>query len=298
MINLLRENEIIAKNEYEGNSDLAYIKNQKCKENISKFIQLRNQIFKRYKKEEDEVKKKNKNNEIGFNYIDVFYNILHLDPSMLDSTINNDSLTKIKDFSGPKGNRMPFKKPENFTLYGINIKTKKWDPIKDINIFANDNRNDEWWIGYYGLEDPKILKDILENGFLSEKINAPVDKKELQWSLDIEGKPVQNGPFFTPFPEYAEYFGERRGGLNYKEQSYIFLLLCRINPKAIKEKGKVEEWNITKDDDIIRPFGILVKKNEYKYKLSNFKEKFEYYKNIHKKMDDISWDNPEKNLPK
>ena len=294
MLSLLKENEKIAKEKYNGNSDLAYINNEECRNNITKYLQLRNQMFDRYKINDGS---KEKNVYSNFDSLDVFYNILKLYPSMLDSSKDDSSFSNIKSFSGPNGNRMPFYKPQNCYGFGINIKNKTWDPTKDLNIFSEDNNKDEWWICYFGLENPNMIKDILENGFITEKLSNP--QGEDQWAQILNENEIQKNPYFTPFPEYAEFFAERRGGLNYKGESYIFLLLCRINPSAPKELGDQNNWNLTNENNnIIKPFSILVKKNECKYKLSDFKEKIEHYKNIHINMDQLSWNNPEKNLSK
>ena len=187
---------------------------------------------------------------------------LYLSEEMLEPEFNKseDEWPKAKEYRGPMGKRYEYFPPHNWKGYALKVKGK----YEDDNWLTYQNTPGEWWIAYHGLGNPQMVKNILGEGFKTgirhEFING-------FWENDLNhpGKSTRHGAYFTPIPEYAEYFAEENEGIIINGENYIVSFMCRVNPETIMVREPAPcEWISSGGEDDVRPYRILIKKNEQK----------------------------------
>ena len=189
-----------------------------------------------------------------------------LSPSMFDNKYNvTNGEWSINKKSGPPEQLIDYDPPIGYIGYGLNIQklygdtNNKW--------LGMDNSEGEWNIAYHGTSY-KYVKSILENGFgaglgqfheISDNINK------------LSNPPFEKcgkGVYCTPKIKEAEKYAQtiQIGNFNYK-----LILMCRVNPYKyriaqsypdywIVSGDPLNQGNIKKYDDEIRPYRILLKK--------------------------------------
>ena len=187
---------------------------------------------------------------------------LYLSEEMLEPEFNKseDEWPKAKEYRGPMGKRYEYFPPHNWKGYALKVRGK----YENDNWLTYQNTPGEWWIAYHGLGNPHVVKNILDDGFKTGKRHEFIDGI---WENDLNhpGKSTRHGAYFTPIPEYAEYFAEEKHGIMINGENYIIAFMCRVNPETIMVREPAPcEWISSGGEDDVRPYRILIKKNEKK----------------------------------
>ena len=190
---------------------------------------------------------------------------IYLTEEMLEPefNMNENDWPKDTQYRGPIGNRYQYYPPYDWKGYGLKVKGK----YENDNWLTYQNTPGEWWIAYHGLGNPKVTKNIINEGFKTGKRHE-FDENEADFfenDLNHPGQSTRFGAYFTPIPEYAEYFAEERGGIVVNNENYIVAFMCRVNPNTIMVREPAPcEWVCSGGEDEVRPYRILVKKNDNK----------------------------------
>ena len=187
---------------------------------------------------------------------------LYLTEEMLEPDFNkaeNEWPTE-KEYRGPIGNRYDYFPPHNWKGYALKVRGK----YENDNWLTYQNTPGEWWIAYHGLGNPLVVKNILSESF---KIGHRHEFIDGFWEDDLNhpGQSTRHGAYFTPIPEYAEYFAEENEGIMINGENYIIAFMCRVNPDTIMVREPAPcEWISPGTENDVRPYRILVKRNEHK----------------------------------
>ena len=190
---------------------------------------------------------------------------IYLTEEMLEPefNMNENDWPKDTQYRGPIGNRYQYYPPYDWKGYGLKVKGK----YENDNWLTYQNTPGEWWIAYHGLGNPKVTKNIIKEGFKTGTRHEFDENEEDFFENDLNhpGQSTRFGAYFTPIPEYAEYFAEERGGIVVNNENYIVAFMCRVNPNTIMVREPAPcEWVCSGGEDEVRPYRILVKKNDNK----------------------------------
>jgi len=187
--------------------------------------------------------------------------------------MNESDWPRNIQYRGPIGNRYRYYPPYEWKGYGLKV-LGKYENDKWLTYL---NTPGEWWIAYHGLGNPKVSKNIIIEGFKTgDRHEFDKNKKGfIENDLNHPGQSTRPGAYFTPIIEYAEFFAEEKGGIVVNNQNYIVAFMCRVNPDTIMVREPAPcEWICSGGVDQVRPYRILVKKNEHKgfpYEFRNMK---------------------------
>ena len=176
--------------------------------------------------------------------------------------MNESDWPRNIQYRGPIGNRYRYYPPYEWKGYGLKVLGE----YENDNWLTYLNTPGEWWIAYHGLKNPKVSKNIIIEGFKTGPRHE-FDKKKgfIENDLNHPGQSTRPGAYFTPIIEYAEYFAEEEDGIVVNNQNYIVAFMCRVNPDTIMVREPAPcEWICSGGKEQVRPYRILVKKNEKK----------------------------------
>jgi hypothetical protein len=190
---------------------------------------------------------------------------IFLTPELLEPKFNmkESDWPRNIEYRGPIGNRYQYYPPYDWKGYGLKVIGK----YENDNWLTFQNTPGEWWIAYHGLGNPKVSKNIINEGFKTGGRHEfdQNQKGFIENDLNHPGQSTRPGPYFTPIPEYAEFFSEEKGGIVVNKKNYIVAFMCRVNPDTIMVREPAPcEWICSGGEDQVRPYRILVKKNEHK----------------------------------
>ena len=187
---------------------------------------------------------------------------LYLSEDMLEPEFNKaeNEWPKEKEYRGPIGKRYDYFPPHNWKGYALKVR----GIYENDNWLTYQNTPGEWWIAYHGLGNPLVVRNILEESFKTGERHEFIDGK---WENDLNhpGHSTRHGAYFTPIPEYAEYFAEEKHGIVINGENYIVAFMCRVNPETIMVREPAPcEWISPGTENDVRPYRILVKRYEPK----------------------------------
>ena len=154
--------------------------------------------------------------------------------------------------------------PLDWCGIGLNVKNR-YDNGNN-NWLDYRNINGEFAVAYLGINNcleskTQIINDL--NGYI-QKINNCLTEKLFQDEEDIRRKSFfsankcGDGVCLFQDPKYAENYA---GVINILGFQIKILLMCRVNPKKIRQpKSFPEFWILNPTPDEIRPYRILIKK--------------------------------------
>ena len=187
---------------------------------------------------------------------------LYLSEDMLEPEFNKaeNEWPKEKEYRGPIGKRYDYFPPHNWKGYALKVR----GIYENDNWLTYQNTPGEWWIAYHGLGNPLVVRNILEESFKTGERHEFIDG---HWENDLNhpGHSTRHGAYFTPIPEYAEYFAEEKHGIMINGENYIIAFMCRVNPETIMVREPAPcEWISPGTENDVRPYRILIKRYEPK----------------------------------
>ena len=200
----------------------------------------------------------NKNNDINNNKI----NIDKLNNQQILNTNKFDTFgnTPIRNWSvNQKRGGEDYIPPIGWDGYELKVKGK-YDNGDDTWLEGRDKKG-EYSIAYFGLSNVhvknKTFEQLLEYDF--QKLFKKCSQQTYQNDNDMRnpGNICGSGVYLFQDPTIAENAAEivDLGGLKYK-----LLLMCRVNPKKIRQpEGFKKCWILNPSDYEIRPYRILLK---------------------------------------
>ena len=165
-----------------------------------------------------------------------------------------------KEYRGPIGKRYDYFPPHNWKGYALKVR----GIYENDNWLTYQNTPGEWWIAYHGLGNPLVVRNILEESFKTGERHEFIDG---HWENDLNhpGHSTRHGAYFTPIPEYAEFFAEEKHGIMINGENYIVAFMCRVNPETIMVREPAPcEWISPGTENDVRPYRILIKRYEPK----------------------------------
>ncbi len=189
---------------------------------------------------------------------------LLLKAEMLEPAYNMNESDWPRDvqYRGPIGIRYQYFPPYEWKGYGLKVIGN----YENENWLTYTNTPGEWWIAYHGLGNPTVSKNIIDEGFIiGERHQFEWELNGIENDLNHPGQLIRRGAYFTPSPEYAEYYAQEKQGIFVNNINYIVSLMCRVNPDTVMVRETAPcEWLCLGGKDQVRPYRILIKKNEHK----------------------------------
>ena len=145
--------------------------------------------------------------------------------------------------------------------YGIGLRVLNQYDDGNNDWLDYDNNENEFSIAYLGLNNflnkkEKIIEDLNK---LSKDINKMVKKELFQNEIDLrkKGNICGDGICLFQNPVYAE---NSAGIIDINGFRMKIILMCRVNPKKIRQPKNYPCWILNPTPDEIRPYRILIKK--------------------------------------
>ena len=180
--------------------------------------------------------------------------------------------------------------PIGWDGYGLKVKGK-FDNGDDTWLNC-ENKEGEFSVAYFGLSKIHEKNKELLNKYDSKGVLKMVSEQTYQNDNDVKNKGIKcgSGSYLFQDPKIAENTAGivDVGGVRYK-----LLLMCRVNPKKIRQpEGFQKCWILNSSLDEIRPYRILVKKifkspiaQASQSEIKFFPEPTQHYKDIYAKKD-------------
>ena len=154
--------------------------------------------------------------------------------------------------------------PSEYDGYGLKV-SKQYDNSDDTWL-GMKNIEGEWWVAYHGAgrfksdeEIKKIIKNIVENGFISGENQARQGDRNINQKSNGEYERVGVGVYLTNKISVAEgYAGivEDEEGNEYK-----IVFMCRVCPQKVRiAENEPDFFVLDPNKDCVRPYRILLKK--------------------------------------
>lgn len=175
---------------------------------------------------------------------------------------------------------LPYIRPkEGWIRFGLNV-TNYYQTDCENDCFGNNGGSKEWAVCYccIGLEQklPTMEREIYKDLFLAEEEEGTKNQRcgfgilatfDLGLMEKFEGKESSlGGSSWRKDEKIVQFFKLQTLDImdaNFKSHSYCLALQCRVNPMKIKyPKGFGKKLFVVNDPKDIRPYGILIKKNE------------------------------------
>ena len=142
--------------------------------------------------------------------------------------------------------------------------------LKVLNEFDNgdntwlgkDGKEGEWAVAYHGIGKGNEFRKLL-NIVLNNFKNGPGQLyANLPNIRDNNNSLVGIGVYLAPNINEAERYSDEIQ-LGNRKTKFKFIIMCRVNPKKIKEPGrKPHNWIVDDNYDCLRPYRILVKESK------------------------------------
>ena len=154
--------------------------------------------------------------------------------------------------------------PSEYDGYGLKV-SKQYDNSDDTWL-GMKNIEGEWWVAYHGAggsakdeEIPKIIKDIVENGFISGRRQAMQGDRNINPKSNGEYERVGVGVYLTNKISVAEdYAGKVK---DEEENEYKVVFMCRVCPQKVRIAYSHHDYYVLDPNiDCVRPYRILLKK--------------------------------------
>ena len=152
--------------------------------------------------------------------------------------------------------------PPNDDWYGIGLKVENMYDNCNNTWLSSKNIDGEFAVAYLGINSyiSNSEEMIKELNSLSQDIKNKISQKLYKNEKDIRNNNIECGDGIIVFqnPKYAE---NNAGILDILGYRIKIILMCRVNPKKIRQPESFEDcWILNPTPDEIRPYRILIKK--------------------------------------
>ena len=165
-------------------------------------------------------------------------------------------------------------------FYYLPVFCKKYG-LKVKNLYADnrwiEDQNQGWAVGFHGLASPtsQVQGSLihLPRTILSRnKILATTEVDEAEKAVNKESEAIGTGVAFSPHLYAALSYAQT---VKVQDRQYRLILQCRLPPEGIKVCQKNEaKWVMNHPGDI-RPYGVILVKEEDYERVSNSRYRFQ-----------------------